>query len=221
MSIDWYLTSSSNYLSGWENEEFNSNKYEVFKEILANSPETYNIELNGKPEQVIIQTTQDSETKKVLTVLGLLNRGDLILYDGSYWLVNSRPTDNKMNDSAIMRLCNSSISLTSSDELIDSGKIDEVTGRPIKIKVPGEKVDIPCVLERTTSTIGSELAINIPEGQAHVTIPFLKHEKLKKGLFLSFYVEEFRVDDIDYSKVYGDTGTIRLIAKKKVGGDSE
>ncbi|MGF0274392.1 hypothetical protein P5495_018785, partial [Bacillus velezensis] len=33
--------------------------------------------------------------------------------------------------------------------------------------------------------------------------------------------EEFRVDDIDYSKVYGDTGTIRLIAKKKVGGDSE
>lgn len=66
MSIDWYLTSSSNYLSGWENEEFNSNKYEVFKEILANSPETYNIELNGKPEQVIIQTTQDSETKKSL-----------------------------------------------------------------------------------------------------------------------------------------------------------
>lgn len=128
MSVDWYLTSSSNYLSGWENEEFNSNKYEIFKEILANSPETYDIKLNGKPAQVIIQTTQDSETKKVLTVLGLLNRGDLILYDGSYWLVNSRPTDNKMNDSATMRLCNSSISLTSSDKLIDSGKIDEVTG---------------------------------------------------------------------------------------------
>lgn len=54
MFIDWYLIFFLNYLSGWENEEFNLNKYEVFKEILVNLFEIYNIELNGKFEQVII-----------------------------------------------------------------------------------------------------------------------------------------------------------------------
>ncbi|WP_144452887.1 hypothetical protein [Bacillus subtilis] len=217
MSIDWYLSSSSNYLSGWENDEFNTNKYEIFKEILANSPETYDIELNHKSQQVIIQTTQDSETKKVLTVLGLLNRGDLIKYDDSYWIVNSRPTDNKMNDSATIRQCNTSFFLTSEDKLVDTGKINEITGKPIYEKVPGEKTEVPCIFERTTSINGTELAVNLPDGQANITIPYLVHEKLKIGLTLTFFGEDYQVDDIDYSKVYGDHGTIKLVAKKKVG----
>ncbi|MCP9283645.1 hypothetical protein [Bacillus safensis] len=216
MSKDWYLSSSSNYLSGWENEEFSANKYEIFKEILANSPETYNVSLNDKPVDVIIQTTQDSEVKKVITVLGLLNRGDLILYDNSYWLVNSRPTDNKMNDSATMKQCNSSIKLTTGDIQVDTGKINEITGKPIKKLVPGENIEIPCVFERTVSVNGSDQPINLPDGQAHITLPYSTNPQLKIGLKTQFYSEEYIVHDIDYSKVIDGVGTIKLIAKKKV-----
>lgn len=69
-----------------------------------------------------------------------------------------------MNDSVIMWFCNLLISLIFFDELIDFGKIDEVIGRLIKIKVFGEKVDILCVFECIILIIGSELAINIFEG---------------------------------------------------------
>ncbi|WP_255233939.1 hypothetical protein [Bacillus altitudinis] len=216
MSKDWYLSSSSNYLSGWENEEFSANKYEIFKEILANSPETYSVSLNDKRVDVIIQTTQDSEVKKVITVLGLLNRGDLILYDNSYWLVNSRPTDNKMNDSATMKQCNSSIKLSTGDIQVDTGKINEITGKPIKKLVPGESIEIPCVFERTVSVNGSDQPINLPDGQAHITLPYSTNPHLKIGLKTQFYSEEYIVHDIDYSKVIDGVGTIKLIAKKKV-----
>ncbi|TNU64306.1 hypothetical protein FH505_10925 [Bacillus velezensis] len=179
------------------------------------------IPINGELTDVIINQGKTSEDKT------LLFRPDYESHKGAIAEINDSPflitefDTNRLYPIAKAKLCNSSISLTSSDRKIPSGKINEITGKPIMITVPGEKLEIPCVFERTTSIIGSELAINIPEGQAHVTIPFLKHEKLKKGLFLSFYGEEFRVDDIDYSKVYGDSGTLRLIAKKKVGGDSE
>ncbi|PAD57318.1 hypothetical protein [Bacillus licheniformis] len=219
MSKEWYLMSSNNYLSGYENEEFTSNKYQIFIEILANSPETYDVELNGKPVQVIIQTTQNSEVKKILTVIGLLNRGDIIKYDDNLWIVDSRPTDNKMNDSATMRLSNSSIKITTNDKWIDSDKISEITGKPIKIKVPGEVIEIPCVFERSTSINGTDLAVNLPNGQANITIPNIKNDKIKIGLPLSFFGEDYLVKDIDYSKVYGDHGTIKLIAEKKVRGE--
>ncbi|WP_345807524.1 hypothetical protein [Bacillus pumilus] len=56
---------------------------------------------------------------------------------------------------------------------IDTGKINEITGKPIKKLVPGEMIEVPCIFERTVSVDGSDSQpINLPDGQAHITLPY-------------------------------------------------
>ncbi|MED0777928.1 hypothetical protein [Bacillus siamensis] len=213
----------SNYHKVNINEKLLHDGKLIFKQGLKGF-ESEKVTIDGIEKTVMITSkysSGDGTSKYILGEISDIYCGGVVKYNGETWLITSLPHSNKIYKKAEIKICGAVFTLTSDDKSVESGKVNEITGKPIYKKIPGEKTEIPCVFERTTSIIGSELAINIPEGQAHVTIPFLKHEKLKKGLFLSFYGEEFRVDDIDYSKVYGDTGTIRLIAKKKVGGDSD
>ncbi|ARC67825.1 hypothetical protein B34_00382 [Bacillus licheniformis] len=161
----------------------------------------------------------DGMTKYILGLPEDIYIGGVVNWDSQKWLITTFPSFNKIYKKAEIRLCNSSIQLTTNDKWIDSDKISEVTGKPIKTKVPGEVIEIPCVFERSTSINGTDLAVNLPDGQANITIPNINNDKIKIGLLLSFFGEDYLVNDIDYSKVYGDRGTIKLIAKKKVRGD--
>ncbi|WP_406590355.1 hypothetical protein [Bacillus atrophaeus] len=179
------------------------------------------IPIDGILTDVIINQGKTSDDKTLLFRPDYeSHRGAIAEINKSFFLFTEFDT-NKLYPVAKTKLCNTSFSLSSSDQRIPSGKINEVTGQPIIVTVPGEKIEIPCIFERTTKINGTELAVNLPEGQANVTIPNIKHEKLKIGIILPFFGEEYQVNDIDYSKVYGDYGTIKLIAKKKVGGNSE
>ncbi|KXJ35265.1 hypothetical protein NSA31_00310 [Bacillus subtilis] len=182
--------------------------------------ESEKVTIDGIEKTVMITSkysSGDGSTRYILGEIADIYRGGVVKFNDETWLITSHPLSNKIYKKAEIKICGTSFFLTSEDKLIDTGKINEITGKPIYEKVPGEKTEVPCIFERTTSIKGTELAVNLPDGQANITIPYLVHEKLKIGLTLTFFGEDYQVDDIDYSKVYGDHGTIKLVAKKKVG----
>ncbi|MED2945351.1 hypothetical protein P4284_23920 [Bacillus swezeyi] len=181
------------------------------------------VSIDGKESIPCLITSKysngDGMTKYILGLPENIYIGGVAEWGTEQWLITTYPSFNKIYKKAEIRLCNSSIKITANDKWIDSDKISEVTGKPIKVKVPGEVIEIPCIFERSTSINGTDLAVNLPDGQANITIPNVDNDKIKIGLLLSFFGEDYLVNDIDYSKVYGDHGTIKLIAKKKVRGD--
>lgn len=182
------------------------------------------VTIDGIEKTVMITSkysSGDGTSKYILGEISDIYCGGVVKYNGETWLITSLPHSNKIYKKAEIKICGAVFTLTSDDKSVDSGKVNEITGKPIYKRIPGEKTEVPCIFERSTSISGTELAVNLPDGQANITIPYFVHEKLKIGLTLTFFGETYQVNDIDYSKVYGDTGTIRLIAKKKVGGDSE
>ncbi|TYS38072.1 hypothetical protein FZC77_00210 [Bacillus swezeyi] len=181
------------------------------------------VSIDGKESIPCLITSKysngDGMTKYILGLPENIYIGGVVKWGTEQWLITTYPSFNKIYKKAEIRLCNSSIKITANDKWIDSDKISEITGKPIKVKVPGEVIEIPCIFERSTSINGTDLAVNLPDGQANITIPNVDNNKIKIGLLLSFFGEDYLVNDIDYSKVYGDHGTIKLIAKKKVRGD--
>ncbi len=182
------------------------------------------VTIDGIEKTVMITSkysSGDGTSKYILGEISDIYCGGVVKYNGETWLITSLPHSNKIYKKAEIKICGYEFTLTSDDKSVDSGKVNEITGKPIYKRIPGEKTEVPCIFERSTSINGTELAVNLPDGQANITIPYFVHEKLKIGLTLTFFGETYQVNDIDYSKVYGDHGTIRLIAKKKVGGDSD
>ncbi|MEK5007315.1 hypothetical protein MHI11_09125 [Bacillus sp. FSL K6-3312] len=173
--------------------------------------------VDGVSVKCLIQSkSNDGLFRYILAKPDEIKLGSVVEWDFSNWLIVTQPYDNKIYKKAEMRLCNSSIKLSSGDIYVDTGKINEITGKPIRKLVPGESIEIPCVFDRTVSVNGSDQPINLPDGQAHITLPYSTNPQLKIGLKTQFYSEEFIVHDIDYSKVIDGVGTIKLIAKKKV-----
>ncbi|KXZ22313.1 hypothetical protein P4T89_13155 [Bacillus nakamurai] len=182
------------------------------------------VTIDGIEKTVMITSkysSSDGTSKYILGEISDIYYGGVVKHNGETWLITSLPHSNKIYKKAEIKICSAVFTLTSDDKSVDSGKVNEITGKPIYKKIPGEKTEVPCIFERSASINGTELAVNLPDGQANIIIPYFVHEKLKIGLTLTFFGENYQVNDIDYSKVYGDYGTIKLIAKKKVGGDSE
>lgn len=173
--------------------------------------------VDGISVKCLIQSkSNDGLFRYILAKPDEIKLGSVVEWDVGKWLIVTQPNDNKIYKKAEMRLCNNSIKLSSGDKQVDTGKINEITGKPIKKLVPGEIIEVPCIFERTTSVNGSDQPINLPDGQAHITLPYSTNTQLKIGLKTQFYSEEYIVHDIDYSKVIDGVGTIKLIAKKKV-----
>ncbi len=173
--------------------------------------------VDGISVKCLIQSkSNDGLFRYILAKPDEIKLGSVVEWDVGKWLIVTQPNDNKIYKKAEMRLCNNSIKLSSDDKQVDTGKINEITGKPIKKLVPGEIIEVPCIFERTTSVNGSDQPINLPDGQAHITLPYSTNPQLKIGLKTQFYSEEYIVHDIDYSKVINGVGTIKLIAKKKV-----
>ncbi|MBU8573767.1 hypothetical protein [Bacillus pumilus] len=173
--------------------------------------------VDGNSAKCLIQSkSNDGLFRHILAKPDEITLGSVVEWDVGKWLIVTQPYDNKIYKKAEMRLCNNSIKLSSGDKQVETGKVNEITGKPIKKLVPGEIIEVPCIFERTTSVNGSDQPINLPDGQAHITIPYSANPQLKIGLKTQFYSEEFIVHDIDYSKVIDGVGTIKLIAKKKV-----
>lgn len=212
MPKEWYLSTSDDYLSGYENDEFALNATAAFKEILDNSPESYIVYLNDNPIQVIIQTTQNIEQRKMLSEIGTFKRGDIIIFKGNKWLVVDFVDDNKMYDSTNIRLCNGEFSINGE---LPPPELDQF-GRPIYNENTN---DIPpltysCVVDKAIAYGSLDLnnPVNIADYKIKLTFPYIS---INFNEF-KIYGETYLIRDIDRTKSLNGAGIISITGERTV-----
>lgn len=220
MAKEWYLTSPSNYFSGYENDEFSSNAVESFEELLNNSPESYDVIINDNefPTKVIVQQKSQDE-RYIHARIGEIKIGDLVKHKSFNWLVIDHVDDNKMNLSTKMKLCNSTFPLKTDKTkvLIGYNEFDE----PIYEYIDGEPIPLPCIVESNITSDNSNEAINLPEGRLNIIIPFTEHEDIADGKQFTMYGAVYNIIGIDYTKVINKVGVLTIQGKRKEGVASE
>lgn len=210
MTKDWYLSTSDDYLSGFENEEFTLNATSAFEEVLLNSPESYLIEINDSPSLAIVQDLDNRTLKNLLTRLDSVRRGDLISYKNHKWLIIEHVDDNKMYQSCEIKLCNNTFTLQEAGtKEVEAGR--NKYGQPIYETIVTPEVSLPCIVDTTVSTSGDSEPIRLPENQLNITIPFTNHENLKLNHEFMMYETKYKV--IGFDKTHSINGIGLLIIK--------
>lgn len=115
---EWYLIRNNtkpNMLGGYENQSFLDYKEDAFSESLetdiASTVLLYNYDLSESIEiRGIIQgNTADTQLKSmersILVPIGTLKSGDYIFLEDEYWIVDSRPGNNKIYEKATLKEC--------------------------------------------------------------------------------------------------------------------
>lgn len=211
MSKDWYLMSPKRHLSGFELEEIEQS-YGVFDEILDQSPEAYEIEIDGNIKKIIIQSTTDYNKRRILFNEGELEWGDLIVYNNEDWLVSERPFFNRIYSKSHIRLCNGLMSFEYWErEIVDR----DALGNPIYGDEKLININIPSVVESISNwktPTGEQ--INFPEGDMVLEIANTDSELIKINNRFKLFGDMYRIAGIDKSKVYQDKGVLILVVSR-------
>ena len=210
MSKYWYLSTSDDYLSGFENEEFEQNAVSAFEEVLFNSPEAYEVIHKGNLVRMVVQDQDDSQKKKILSRLGTIERGDLILHKNLNWLVMDFVDDNKMYQVAKAQLCNTDLEFSASGGEREPIGYDD-WNNPIYDDTPTSlPSSIPCIAEMKIVDETLNSPINLESDQIKITIPYIPM------MIESFrvYDEDYRVKSVDQTRVINGKGILIIIGER-------
>jgi len=123
MAAEWYLM-EADVLGGYENDEFRDWRYAFENSILSTDfARTVNVYGNSpynEPHAIramVLDQVENSYNKmkerQILTPIGMIQCGDLLLIDGRWWLVISLIDDNRLYSKGILYYCNSFLNFTS------------------------------------------------------------------------------------------------------------
>lgn len=213
MATSWYLQDIK-YFSGYEKSEIEE-VYGAFDEFLAQSPEMYVVVVDGTNKNIIIQSTQNYNERRILFKQNNLSWGNIIIYDNEKWLVTERPFFNKIHEKSKIKLCNNTIKFS---QLTDGIFEYDRMGNKIWIEDPTEvTVEFPCVLEpisslNTKTTTGEQ--INVPEGDMVLQISYTDNELIHIASEFKMFNNTYRISGIDRSKVHNNQGVLIIVVSR-------
>ncbi|MBM7598093.1 hypothetical protein JOC34_000450 [Virgibacillus halotolerans] len=213
MSEDWYLMTSNNkYLSGFELDSFEE-AYDAFGDLLDQSPESYNVQVNSVDKRIIIQTTHKSINKTILFSKGNINQGDIVLFDDLNWLVLDMPTFNRIYEKSIMAVCNETFTVVEKGERYIKD-FDEL-GRPEYGWHDDKNHEISCVVESSAESMYSrDKVVNMPEGTLSIKIPFDKSHLITLETKIDVFDAPYQVYNINKANVFKGKGVVELFVRK-------
>ncbi|KAF6630505.1 hypothetical protein H6F38_13805 [Paenibacillus sp. EKM208P] len=108
MSKSWYLMGSHSRVSGFENDDFSLFAQSGFDELLADSPESTDVLIDGITKRVIIQQSTKDGVLNILSRFGDYKAGDIVfnISNKLNFLVTQRPYFNKMYQRSKLEECN-------------------------------------------------------------------------------------------------------------------
>lgn len=168
--------------------------------------------VNGSARRALIDNTNvntDFDDKKI-TTLDEIKRGDLITYENGKWLILSE-INGKRNSRyrGIIRKCNQVISIEGEPTEIIIGY--DPMGRPIYETVPGESINIDCIVDKIQLSVDFKGAINIPDDKIMVVVQ--DNEQSNKLIYnTEFVIVGSKWKVVGISKVR--TGLIELSCQK-------
>lgn len=153
----------------------------------------------------------NSETKKIIGRIEDIERGHLLKIGELNWLITTLPEDNKIYRKAEIKLCNSTfpIDFNKTSVLIGYNEFDE----PIYDETITE-VTTPCVVSSTIQSDKTTEAINLPDGQIEITIPYSESEYIVEGKEFNMYNTTYQIIGIDYTKSLNQSGLLIIKGKR-------
>src|SRR5690606_1827400 len=134
------------------------------------------------------------------------NIGSLVNYKNEDYLVVDK-FDSEIFPKANLKLCNTSLSLTSEPSQVDTGEVDW-RGNPIYEETPGETIVIPCIVESKIYYNQSTEAINLPDGHLQIILSYTEHKDIALNGKITVYNENYQIVEVDRTQSLNKTGLL-------------
>lgn len=156
----------------------------------------------------------NSETKKIIGRIEDIERGNLLLINGLTWLITTFPEDNKIYRKAEMKLCNSKFPIENEITKVQIGT-NPMTGQPIFEEII-EPIYVPCVVKHNTGRPSNTHQFMVPEGGLEITLQYQLSGNTVLDFEFEMYGQNYKIVDVDYTKVINNKGIMTIIAEKVV-----
>jgi hypothetical protein len=191
---------------------------ELFNLTLEEGYNSHDIKIDGNEVKAVIYNKYANKNGSMYYLFTLCNqykKGSLIEWDNEMWLVLSRPESNEVYDKAEMQLCNTSFELEGEITQVLIGN-DPRTGKPIYETTESSPIQLYCVAEKTVFKSTTDEAINLPEGQILITVPYMEHKSISENEEIELYNATYQIIDVDDTESINKTGIRKLTAKRVV-----
>lgn len=153
----------------------------------------------------------NGESMKVIGNINDIERGNLIQYGKDYWLVTTKPEDNRVYRKAEIRLCSSEFPIKNEDEYVIVGY--DKLNRPIYEVIKGKAELVPCVVEMNSASVAIAEAnepINNLDNKVVVTIPYRESPSISHDENFILYGMNYRIIRLDPSKSINGVGILMI-----------
>lgn len=206
----------------------NYHKLDVSKKIEHDSLFLLNKSLNGYSSYEVVVNYEkstkilmnqkwdaDGEAVKIIGHIADIERGNLIEHNGEYWLVVTKPEDNRIYRKAEARLCSAEFPVKYADQKVEISKDD--LNRPVYKIIEGEVKMLPCVPkmnDASTSIADTNNPINLLDNQVMITIPYTEAPSIKYNEKFKLFNDTYRIIRIDPSKSINKVGVLRITGER-------
>lgn len=153
----------------------------------------------------------NGEGRKVIGHIGDIERGNIMYFGDEYWLVTTKPEDNRVYRKAEITFCSFMFELKDDDKVIETGRDD--LDRPIIETIKGSVRYVPAVVkmnDASTAIADQNEPINLLANVATLTIPYRESDSIQHDKTFVLYGMNYRIIRIDYSKSLNKVGIIKI-----------
>lgn len=153
----------------------------------------------------------NGEGRKVIGHINDIERGNILFFNEEYWLVTTKPEDNRVYRKAEITFCSFMFELRDDDEVIEIGRDD--LDRPIEKTIKGKVRHVPAVVkmnDASTAIADQNEPINKLDNIVTLTIPYRESDSLQHDKTFVLYGMNYRIIRIDYSKSLDKVGIIKI-----------
>lgn len=178
---------------------------------------SYDVSINDskvtKDAKVMMYQRYDAngESMKVIGNIVDIERGNLIQYGNDYWLVTTKPEDNRVYRKAEIRLCSSTFPIKDEDKYVIIGY--DKLNRPIYDVIKGKEELVPCVVEMNSASVSIAEAnepINNLDNKVVITIPYRESTSIAHDANFVLYGMNYRIIRLDPSKSINGVGILMI-----------
>jgi hypothetical protein len=154
----------------------------------------------------------ESTVKKVIGKTEDVEIGNLLKIDNVHWLTITFPEDNKIYRKAEIQLCNSTYP-------IKANKIKSIIGYYDNGKPEwGEMYETdrlePCIVESRNYLTNTNTQLALQNNGLSITMRYQPSDTFKVNYEFNMYNENYKIIDVDYTKVINNEGIIQLLAER-------
>ncbi|MEM4995014.1 hypothetical protein WKH56_20830 [Priestia sp. SB1] len=190
---------------------------EIVSNAFNNSPSLFKVLVDNIENNVVMNKGKTINDKRMLFRHDSnVKLGSIIDFnEKKYIAVNLVMDTNELYPSASLKLCNTSFELEGETTQILIGT-DPRTNRPVYKTVESSPITLNCIAEKTIFRSTTDEAINLPEGQILITIPYIEHKSIAESQKIDLYNDTYQIIDVDDTESINKVGIRKLTARRVV-----